>query len=214
MKIKALLFDFDNTIYPEKEYFTKVFQEFCVLKKLEFEQFEFFFSNFDYLRFNERDIFKYALHQVGKYSVENHKILFHLYLGISTIILPYTGIEFLIENVITQKIDIYILTNGIPEAQRNKWRNLNLKYKDNVIFQPSREIGNDKPCSETYKKMVEKINLTPQEILFIGDRYENDVQWGVQNNSRGVLFNSLDKNCGVLSFDSPFLLCNFIRNII
>ena len=33
MKIKALLLDFDNTIYPEKEYFINIFREFCVQKK-------------------------------------------------------------------------------------------------------------------------------------------------------------------------------------
>ena len=183
-------------------------------KKKKFSHFENFLTEFDFFRLKENDIFKFALTQAGYYSIENHNYLFHLYLSISSRILPYAGIDYLIEKAFSRKIDIYILTNGISEAQKNKWRNLDLVNKSKITFQPSREIGKDKPCNETFIEMFKIINRSPQEVIFIGDRYENDIKWGLDNNSKGFLINSLHDSNIVRSFQSPINLWDFIEEII
>lgn len=212
MKVKALLLDFDNTIYPEKDYFVKIFHEFCHQNGKDISRFENIISDFDFFRLRERDIFKFALIKAGFYSIENHNKLFQLYTEISSNLLPYVGIDYLFENALSNKIDIYILTNGISVAQRNKWKNLDLNEKDKIFFQPSRELGSDKPCSETFLKMLKIVNRAPEDVIFIGDRYENDLMWGINNNSKGILFNSMDENNYIPSFNNAFEMWNYIKS--
>ena len=211
MKIKALLLDFDNTIYPEKDYFVKIFQEFCNQNNIEFSRFEKIIIYFDFFRLTEKDIFKFALVKAGFYSIENHNKLFQLYTEITTNLFPYDGINYLVEKALSNKVEIYILTNGVSVAQRNKWKNLDLNEKDKIFFQPSREMGSDKPCSETFMKMLKIVNRAPEDVIFIGDRYENDLKWGIDNHSKGILYNSMDKNNSIPSFNNAVEMWNFMQ---
>lgn len=212
MKIKSIVLDFDNTLYAEKEYFVKIFERFCEIRKIEYDLIKIILSNFDYIRINEKDIFSFVLKKINYYSVENHNLLFKLYTEITTIIYPYEGINTFINELISKKIGIYVLTNGIIVAQKNKWKCLFLENKNRIKFHPSREFGQDKPSAITFTKMLNIINIPPEDILFIGDRFDNDIKWAIDNNSNGILFNTNEICQSTPSFNNTVDLWNYIQS--
>jgi putative hydrolase of the HAD superfamily len=212
MKIKSIILDFDNTIYPEKQYFNNIFSHFCELKNIDFNLFENLLTQFDYIRMTEKDIFSFILKKVNHYSIENHNCLFKLYLEITSTLYPYRGIDFFFNKALSKKIEICVLTNGVIEAQKNKWTNLVLENKNKIKFQPSREFGEDKPSDNTFTKMLFLMNRKPEEVLFIGDRFDNDIKWALENNSNGVLFNSNEISHLVPSFNNAIDLWHYITN--
>ena len=91
MKIEAVVFDLDNTIYPEKDYFKAIFTEFSLSNNFRFSVFNFLFEDFNNIRFTKKDIFKFALEQANIYSEDFHNQLFNLYIQINIRIKPYEG---------------------------------------------------------------------------------------------------------------------------
>ncbi|MBR5290795.1 MAG: HAD family hydrolase [Erysipelotrichaceae bacterium] len=79
--------------------------------------------------------------------------------------------------VITYLKDKYrlaILTNGSPVSQRRKLEStgiLNL-FELSVV---SGEVGIDKPDPRIFDVMCDRLNVKPEECLYIGDNYVNDV---------------------------------------
>ncbi len=186
MKIESIIFDLDNTIYPESEYFKAIIEHFCEEKKIDRKLFDFLFENFDEIRFTKSNIFKYVLEKTGQYSNENQEYLFQLYISIKTKLLPYDGIEDWFLKCASEGLKIGVLTNGIIEAQQNKWESLNLN-KNGVVFVPARIIGKDKPNIETFDKFFEKTGFNIQKTIFVGDRFENDLEYGFTHGANCIL---------------------------
>ncbi len=200
MKIKAIIFDLDNTIYPESEYFSKIIDQFCGIKSIDRKLFDFLFENFDEIRFTKSNIFKYILEKTNLYSQENQEYLFKLYTSIESKLTPYDGVSDWFQCCFDQKIKIGVLTNGIIEAQKNKWQNLILQ-KDEVFFKPSREIGKDKPNPVTFHEFLNAAKFDLKSTLFAGDRFINDIEYGILNGAQGILIGETHPK--VPSFETP-----------
>ena len=72
------------------------------------------------------------------------------------------------------KYRLAILTNGSPVSQRRKLEStgiLNL-FELSVV---SGEVGIDKPDPRIFDVMCDRLNVKPEECLYIGDNYVNDV---------------------------------------
>lgn len=75
-----------------------------------------------------------------------------------------------------------LITNGKSITQRSKIDRLGLEsYLDEIVI--SGEIGIGKPNPEPFKIMAKRLNMKPEEIIYVGDHPENDV-----DGSRGVGF--------------------------
>ncbi len=177
MKINSILFDLDNTIYPESDYFFQILNEFCNIEKIELQKFNFLFENFDHFRFNKSNIFSFILNECNEYSDHRQELLFQLYISMNTTLNPYPGIKEWMECCKANNIAIGILTNGIIDAQNNKWKCLNLD-KSEIIFYPSRSLGKDKPAASTFEKYLEISGFDIKNTLFVGDRFSNDLEYG------------------------------------
>ena len=72
-------------------------------------------------------------------------------------------------------IKIGLHTNNIFIQQINKLDKLNItKYFD--IIYTSSEDGNEKPNYNIFNNMINKINIKPENLIYIGDDYINDIE--------------------------------------
>ncbi|PFC14037.1 2-haloalkanoic acid dehalogenase [Bacillus cereus] len=91
-------------------------------------------------------------------------------------------------NHIKSHFKIGIITNGSTHRQKAKIINTNLNnYFDTIII--SEEVGLSKPDKRIFELALNKLNVQPENTLFVGDDLEKDIA-GCQNaNIKGVWFN-------------------------
>jgi len=91
-------------------------------------------------------------------------------------------------NTIKQQAKAAIITNGTIQRQTAKIINTNLNsYFDIVII--SEEAGFSKPDKRIFDLALNKLNVRPEEALFVGDDLEKDIG-GCQNAGiKGIWFN-------------------------
>ncbi|PGP65958.1 2-haloalkanoic acid dehalogenase [Bacillus cereus] len=91
-------------------------------------------------------------------------------------------------NHIKRRFKIGIITNGSTHRQKAKIINTNLNnYFDTIII--SEEVGLSKPDKRIFELALNKLNVQPENTLFVGDDLEKDIA-GCQNaNIKGVWFN-------------------------
>jgi FMN phosphatase YigB (HAD superfamily) len=110
-------------------------------------------------------------------------------------------------------LKIAILTNGIISAQINKWNCLNLLNKDNCHFVPARTFQNEKPSIDAFEGLLNQLNVSWKDCIFVGDRYENDLEQGVKNGSQGILIGDELKYKNVQAFSSIQEAFNYFQTL-
>ena len=83
-----------------------------------------------------------------------------------------------------------IVTNGTSKWQRDKLEALEI----NALLEPeavliSEEVGFEKPSPEIYEQALRIFHVQPQEIIFVGDSWNNDVVGPMKAGMRSVWFN-------------------------
>ncbi|MFJ8353838.1 HAD family hydrolase [Bacillus paramycoides] len=121
-------------------------------------------------------------------------------------------------NTIKLHIKVGIITNGSTQRQKAKIINTNLNsYFDTIII--SEESGFSKPDKRIFELALNKLNVQPEDVLFVGDDLEKDIG-GCQNaNIKGIWFNpNMIKNntdtkpyAVITSFDSLLSYCGEIH---
>ncbi len=184
--MQGVVFDLDNTLYPESEYFYALFKSYFSDRISDLNKLDFLFNDFDHFRFSQKDIFSFVLHSIGEYSEENHQKLFDLYIQQDTQIFPYKGVNEVFDFLKSKNQRIIILTNGVIKAQENKWRCLQLD-KSQIDFYPARIFGADKPQKQVFESLVAKVNISLHQIVWVGDRFENDLAFPHQAGAKTLL---------------------------
>jgi putative hydrolase of the HAD superfamily len=93
-----------------------------------------------------------------------------------------------IVNTIKMHVQVAIITNGSTQRQKAKIMNTNLhSCFDTIII--SEEVGFSKPDKRIFELALNKLNVQPEAVLFVGDDIEKDIG-GCQNaNINGIWFN-------------------------
>ena len=108
-------------------------------------------------------------------SKQNRKYLYKLMTSINIQLECYAGIYQLLKYFKNETTKTALVTNGVPEIQRNKLKCLNIsKLFDTIII--AKEYGYQKPDKDPFILALEKTDSDSQETLFIGDHYINDIQ--------------------------------------
>lgn len=88
----------------------------------------------------------------------------------------------LLENLKAQGLKIGLITNGTHALQYKKLDMTGLRYVfDEIIV--SGDVLTDKPDREIFLMMCEKLGLSPEQCVYVGDNRKNDVDGG---NSAGM----------------------------
>lgn len=93
-----------------------------------------------------------------------------------------------IVNTLKMQVKVAIITNGSTQRQKAKIINTMLNCCFEVII-ISEEVGFSKPDKRIFELALNKLNVKPEEALFVGDDIEKDIG-GCQNaNIKGIWFN-------------------------
>ncbi|PGY11518.1 HAD family hydrolase [Bacillus cereus] len=121
-------------------------------------------------------------------------------------------------NTIKLHVKVGIITNGSTQRQKAKIINTNLnRHFDTIII--SEETGFSKPDKRIFELALKKLNVQPEDVLFVGDDLEKDIA-GCQNvNIKGIWFNpNMIKNntdtkpyAEIISFDSLLSFCGEVH---
>ena len=123
------------------------------------------------------------------------------------------GIADWFEYCLNNNFKIAILTNGIISAQNNKWQCLNLTHKDKCHFVPARTFQLEKPSMDAFEGILNQLNVSWDQCIFVGDRYENDIEQGIKNGSQGILIGNKSKHENVPAFDTIQDAFNYFQTL-
>ena len=88
---------------------------------------------------------------------------------------------------------IYVITNGIVELQKPRIMNSAIaSYISNIII--SEQVGVSKPNYKIFNILLEKENLTSNEVIMVGDSLEKDVKGAQSANIKAIWYNPYNKN--------------------
>ena len=170
---KAFIFELDDVLYPERDYLLQVyylfsnFIEFTETFPAATDLIEFFKKT--YLHHGDAGIFEKAKEAFGiseKYRENFDKLYYTARLPLK--LLLYSNVLTLLQEIVVDRKDIFIITNGKPEIQINKimqteWNGLEKYLK--VYY--AQEI-NPKPESDVLSYILTEHNLLRQDFLIIG----------------------------------------------
>jgi FMN phosphatase YigB (HAD superfamily) len=205
---QAIIFDLDDTLYSESHHFEHIFSDFCSINKWPKSSYLPIINDFTYIRRYQKDIFSYFLKHNLEYWETNNKnnslrrfnnlrnMLFLLYNNIEVNLTPMKGASRWIEYAFRNSMKVGVLTNGVIGAQNNKWKNLNLPYKDDITFVAARECKREKPFYEPFLHISNSIGVKFSKITFIGDHFENDLEYPLSIGSTGILINEHSNRSG------------------
>lgn len=176
--MRLIIFDLDNTLYDENQYFFAVFMQFCKLHHIaEKEALQAIHQTLqDHIRLTSKDIFQSFLQATPLgFHQTLHNELYTLYTQISCQLNPFEDAIFILSSLQKRRIPFAILTNGSPPAQQNKIKNLNFQNLP-VFFARQKGREYEKPHAKAFELVLESFqNFEAKDCIFVGDHPNADI---------------------------------------
>jgi|TARA_B100001971_G_scaffold205787_1_gene223712 HAD superfamily hydrolase (TIGR01549 family) len=172
MKYKAIIFDLDFTLYNECDFLKEV-----VISSSVFDNPENGINKITYrFRIDSYNIVDDLLNIEDLLTKENNDYLFHIMKEINVELSCYDGIiEMLEELKENSSINTGVVTNGVPEIQKNKMQCLGIEeYFNQTIY--AKELGSEKPNYLPFEEALDRLEVEPESALYVGDHPLNDIK--------------------------------------
>ena len=184
----AVLFDLDDTLYPEIEFVKSGFRAAARYLSLRyhFSEDSLVKQMLDILRRDGRGkIFDTLLRYLGLYTEEKVRLLVYLYRSHRPTIHLYKDVLPTLECLRRYGTRLGIITDGMASVQKNKIAALGLNNLFGVIVYTD-ELGKNcwKPSAIPYKIALELLEARPSEAVYVGDSPSKDF---LAPNSMGML---------------------------
>lgn len=175
--IKAVVFDLDDTLYPELAYVESGFEQVAKLiedrykiKNVQEATMQLFYEN-------KNNVYGRLLQKLGISDQSIIKEMIIAYRDNEPKFLPfYDDILAVLEQLTKKGIKLGIITDGRVEGQKNKIKALNVdKYIKNIIITDS--LGGEefrKPHPLAFEKMKNMLGVEYEEIVYVGDNRKKD----------------------------------------
>lgn len=194
---KGICFDLDNTLFSHEEAFKKAirnsFQTCLVKTKKSFVSFEEFYTIFKrnsdrywdqyeskHLTGTEyrRKRFTETMKEIGLPATNELADQFHrhYYEVVDDFSEPFPGLSELLTYLTDKKIKLGVITNGMKETQWGKVERIGANRwipKENILV--SEEVELVKPDKAIFQMMEASLQISPDELLYIGDSWQHDV---------------------------------------
>lgn len=193
--MELILFDLDDTLYPEIDYVksgfwnTSKFLNYKLNRKGNdiFNRILQIFNDY-----GRGKIFDLILNELGIFSNEMLRLLIYIYRNHKPKIKLYKSCIEIMESLKKKGIKLCIITNGKASIQKNKIDALKIeKYIDLIIY--ADDIGNNrefwKPSEIPYKMALEFFNTSSSQTIFIGDDPATDFPGAKSCGIKTVLVN-------------------------
>ena len=175
--IKAVVFDLDDTLYPELAYVESGFERVS-----KFVENKYNISNVqkDIMQLfyeNKNNVYDRLLQKYNITDSSAIKEMVRLYRENKPKFLPYyEDVVFVLESLRNKGIKLGIITDGRVEGQKNKMDALNVdKYIDNIIITDT--LGGEqfrKPHPIGFEKMKDALGVEYEEMVYVGDNRKKD----------------------------------------
>lgn len=163
--MKAIIFDLDDTLYPENEFVLSGFKSITIPGF--FEQAKKHFENGVLGK-----IFNTSLDSLGiRYNEDTIQELIKTYRSHLPTIKLFDDAKWALSNLDGYKIGI--ITDGYAKTQRNKVQSLGLNV-DYIVYTDDYGRENWKPSPLPYNIMSEKLNVLPCECVYVADNITKD----------------------------------------
>lgn len=178
--IKAVIFDLDGTLLDRerslklfiKNQYKKFIRE---LKHIPEQRFTERFIELD----NKGYVWKDKVYQqlIQEYSISNltwEQLLEDYIYSFQSSCIPFKNMEYILKELKNKGIRLGMITNGFTKFQSLNLQALGIhKYIDTILI--SEQEGIKKPQPEIFLRALEKLGVTPEDSLYVGDHPENDV---------------------------------------
>jgi len=180
LQYKCVVFDIDNTLYDEKEYFEATFGKISniISKKANNKNAgEICSKILAEFRAHGSQYPKFFLHIAKLFNLnENfHETFYNIHKTVKANIILYPDAQMILDWSRKKELKLGLITNGAIAVQKNKIKLLKLKDLVNYIC-ISRELGEEKPSIKPYQHVMKRLNTTPENTLYIGDNPHNDFE--------------------------------------
>jgi HAD superfamily hydrolase (TIGR01549 family) len=190
MKYQAILFDLDFTIHDECNYLKEI-----VVSSRIFDNPEKILNHITYrFRIDSKNIINDILSLDSQLNKKNKNHIFCLMKEINIELSCYNGILEMLNKFREKKnIKVGLVTNGVPEIQRNKLQCLGIeRHFDQIIF--AKELGSQKPEHLPFEEAIKQFKVDPKLALFVGDHPINDIQSACDVGMDTMWIDHLDNN--------------------
>ena len=210
-KVKLVIFDLDNTLFPFNDLWIKAnkdtFKEYRLFKDIDYSDFMKLYKKYDLYFWKKHDEGIITLDELRELRLI--KTLKHFDLNISreeankyfeyffTKLLSSITVNKKMNDLLLslkENVNVAILTNGKLKEQNNKIDNLDIRliFEKNIFI--SQNIGYEKPNSKAFLNVMSNLNVNPEECLFIGDSFKNDILGALNVNMTAIWLTNSDKD--------------------
>lgn len=188
--IKSVVFDLDDTLYRQEEPFLlavhKIFPQFSECSNKFFKTFRFFSEYYyermmkekkitakeaNYLRMEKTLELLYGF-QVSETEIEEFEKEYERQIDSMCMDEHLRSVL----SLLSKKYQLGIITNGLTKRQQLKLEALQLDKiipSENMLI--SETIGIAKPDRRIFDQMAQQLDCEPEELLYVGDSFQNDV---------------------------------------
>ncbi|HCA7116084.1 TPA: HAD family hydrolase, partial [Staphylococcus pseudintermedius] len=202
-KVKLVIFDLDNTLFPFDELWVRAnkdaFKEYTLFKNIDYSEFMKLYKKYNLYFWNKHDEGIITLDELRELRLIKSLEYFDLYISreeankyfesfftklLSSITINRKVNELLL--LLKESVNIAILTNGKTKEQNIKIDNLDIRsiFENNIFI--SQNIGYEKPNPKAFLNVAFKLNVNPEECLFIGDSFKNDILGALNVNMSAI----------------------------
>ncbi len=177
--IKALLFDLDDTLYPERDYIFQGFRHVArkVAEDFKIEEHRAYRELLDIFSKDRYRIFDRLVERIGEKKVSPRYVELELlprYRGAPRKLACYPEVPEMLGRL-KQSYKLGLVSNGRAEMQEAKLQLLGLKpYFDHVEISGYYSGAKGKPSPFLFLQMLKAFAVEPEECLFVGDRPGTD----------------------------------------
>lgn len=174
--IKLIIFDLDDTLYPEMEFVKSGFRKVAEIIEKDSDLpidhiFEMLMKEFSRDR---KFVFDRVLKEIGIYNKSYILKLVEIYRTHRPDIKLYDDAKEILE-ALKDKFYLGIITDGFPITQKLKIEALGIeKYFNKIIYTWERGKDYSKPSSGPFIDMLEFFSFDAKDAVYIGDNVEKD----------------------------------------
>lgn len=175
---KAVVFGLDNVLYPEKDYLLQVyylFSEFISYsEQIDAKEILAYMTN-EYTTNGEANIFEKT---ADKFNIPSkylsNFILLHQTARLPLKLLLYQQILSFLQELVVERIAIFLLVDGKPEEQINKIKQLEWHGLEQYLKVYFTEEFEAKPSTKGLDFIISQHQLTKEDLLIVGFEQEEE----------------------------------------
>ncbi len=174
MRVKAIIFDIDGTLYRSREYVKQLVDAMCeVISELLSTSWERAFELYQMIRSKFGSV-SLGLKEIG---IDRRTFYEELVkkLDPSQSIQPRPELKDMLNKLREMEFKVGCHTNSSRELARLVLNALGLDLEDFDIVVTS-DDAEPKPMPDGYLKILNQLNLRPEEVLYVGDRWRIEVK--------------------------------------